>query len=91
MPSIRRCGEQQYQSQTISPKVTDAGITRKTYGTVVSPRGSIDEILDDINVCIDENYGDQAQVNQLRTEAYALIGRINGYMAYLRRTQQEDP
>ena len=53
-------------------------------------RGSVDEILDDLNVCIDENYGDQAQVNQLRTEAYALIGRINGYMSYLRRTQQED-
>ena len=53
-------------------------------------RGSIDEILDDLDVCIDENYGDQPFVNQLRTEGYPLIARINGYMSYLRRTQQED-
>jgi four helix bundle protein len=53
-------------------------------------RGSVDEILDDLNVCTDESYGEQALVSQLRSEAYALIGRINGYMAYLRRSQQED-
>jgi four helix bundle protein len=51
-------------------------------------RGSIDETLDDLNVCEDENYGDQALVIQLRAEGYNLIAKVNGYMAYLRKSQQ---
>ncbi len=54
-------------------------------------RGSIDEVLDDLNVCIDEKYGDQQHVSELKSEAYSQIGRINGYMAYLRRCQQKEP
>ena len=55
-------------------------------------RGSVDEVLDDLNVCSDEGYADSSTVSQLKSEAYSLINRINGYMAYLRRTQQlEDP
>jgi four helix bundle protein len=53
-------------------------------------RGSVDEILDDLNVCLDENYADPQTIAPLKTEAYALIGRINGYMAYLRRSKQEE-
>jgi four helix bundle protein len=52
-------------------------------------RGSIDEMIDDLNVCLDEGYGDAAVVAHLKTEAYALIGRLNGYMTYLRRLKQE--
>jgi four helix bundle protein len=51
-------------------------------------RGSIDELLDDFNICEDENYGDQSLVNDLRTDAYDLIRRINGFIAYLRKSQQ---
>ncbi len=46
-------------------------------------RGSIDELIDDFNVCQDETYGDQIVVGQLKVEAYELIRRINGYIAYL--------
>jgi four helix bundle protein len=53
-------------------------------------RGSVDEIIDDLNVCIDEGYGDQTLISELRSEAYALIGRINGYMNYLRRVKQQE-
>jgi four helix bundle protein len=53
-------------------------------------RGSVDELLDDFNVCIDEQYGDQLLAQRLKAEAYSLIGRINGYMAYLRRSKQEN-
>ena len=53
-------------------------------------RGSVDEVLDDLNVCLDEGYADSETVSQLKSEAYSLITRINGYMAYLRRTQQKD-
>jgi four helix bundle protein len=53
-------------------------------------RGSTDEVIDDLNVCIDEAYGDQTLVTDLKTEAYGLIRRINGYVAYLRKTKQGD-
>ncbi len=51
-------------------------------------RGSITEILDDLNACADENYGDQGLVAGLKPEAYELIRRVNGYMCYLHKTQQ---
>ena len=53
-------------------------------------RGSLDELLDDLNVCADENYGDQQLVKELVSMAYSLIGRINSYMAYLRRCKQRE-
>jgi four helix bundle protein len=53
-------------------------------------RGSVDEILDDLNVCLDENYAAPDMLSELRAEGYLLINRINGYMAYLRRSKQKD-
>ena len=53
-------------------------------------RGSTEELIDDFNVCEDERYGDQALVATLKTDAYELIRRINGYIAYLRKTKQGD-
>lgn len=53
-------------------------------------RGSIDEILDDLNVCLDEDYGDAKHVEELRTAADSLIGRLNSYMSYLRRCKQKE-
>jgi four helix bundle protein len=53
-------------------------------------RGSIDELLDDLNVCTDEQYGDQKLVEELRADAYSLIGRLNSYMGYLRRCKQKE-
>jgi four helix bundle protein len=51
-------------------------------------RGSVEEILDDLSVCIDENYVDQARLADLKVEGYSLLRRLNGYVAYLRRTKQ---
>jgi four helix bundle protein len=53
-------------------------------------RGSVDELIDDLNTCEDENYADQTLVAGLKAEAYELIHRINGYIAYLRRSKQGD-
>ena len=53
-------------------------------------RGSTEEILDDLNVCLDEKYGDQKLARELKTEAYSLVARINGYIQYLRKSQQGD-
>jgi four helix bundle protein len=51
--------------------------------------GSVEELIDDFNTCEDEHYGDPVLVSQLRAEAYDLIRRIHGYIAYLRRTKQD--
>ena len=51
-------------------------------------RGSVEEILDDINVCLDEGYGSKSDNEQLKGEGYNLVAKINSYIAYLRRTQQ---
>lgn len=51
-------------------------------------RGSVDEILDDINICIDEGYGELEFNKQLKAEGYALIAKINSYISYLRKCKQ---
>ena len=51
-------------------------------------RGSLDEILDDINICIDEGYGELEFNKQLKAEGYALIAKINSYISYLRKCKQ---
>ena len=51
-------------------------------------RGSVDELIDDFNTCQDERYGDAALVGELKAEAYDLIRKINGYLAYLRNIKQ---
>jgi four helix bundle protein len=53
-------------------------------------RGSVEEMLDDLNVCLDEQYCDAEVAQELISAAYFLIGKINGYIAYLRRCKQAD-
>lgn len=52
-------------------------------------RGSVEEVIDDVNLCLDQGYGDQAQSEELKNRAYALISKINGYISYLRKSSQE--
>jgi four helix bundle protein len=51
-------------------------------------RGSVDEVIDDLNICLDEGYGESAIVEALKDEAYELIARLNGYIAYLQKSKQ---
>jgi four helix bundle protein len=51
-------------------------------------RGSVDELIDDFNTCLDEGYGDRTLADQLKVEAYDIIRRINSYIAYLRKSKQ---
>ena len=51
-------------------------------------RGSLEELIDDINVCIDENYADLGQLNNLKKEGYELLKKLNGYIKYLRNCKQ---
>ena len=46
-------------------------------------RGSLKELIDDINVCIDEDYTDLGRLNSLKEEGYELLKKLNGYIKYL--------
>lgn len=50
----------------------------------LAARGSLQELLDDLNACEDEKYVDAEQVTGLKNEAWRLLGLINGYLQYLR-------
>lgn len=51
-------------------------------------RGSIGEVVDDLNACLDEGYIDDGVINSCKQKANELIARINSYIAYLRRSKQ---
>lgn len=53
-------------------------------------RGSLEELLDDLNICIDEQYFSRERVEGLKNEGLTLLHRINGYIAYLRKRKAED-
>ena len=51
-------------------------------------RGSVEELIDDFNICLDEHYHDFRAIESLKEEAYLMISRINGYLVYLRNSRQ---
>ena len=51
-------------------------------------RGSVDGLLDDLNVCLDQQYADEPVITELKAEAYQLIHKINSYIAYLKKSKQ---
>jgi len=53
-------------------------------------RGSLSEVIDDLNICLDQHYDNPEAVMALKDEGYTLIRRINGYIAYLSRTQSRN-
>ena len=50
-------------------------------------RGSLQELIDDINVCIDEKYADENQLNELKNEGYIVLKKLNGYIKYLQKSK----
>jgi four helix bundle protein len=46
-------------------------------------RGSLEEIIDDLNVCLDEQYFPEDFINGLKTSGYELLKALNGYIKYL--------
>ena len=51
---------------------------------VLISRGSLEELIDDLNVCIDENYLPAVQVEKLKISGWHLLKLTNGYLRYLR-------
>ncbi len=48
-------------------------------------RGSLMELIDDLNVCIDEEYFPLDYLEGLKTEGYTVNKILNGYIAYLKK------
>ena len=47
-------------------------------------RGSLEELVDDLNVCLDENYLPADEVATLKEQSRSVLILINGYLRYLR-------
>jgi len=47
-------------------------------------RGSLEELVDDLNVCLDENYLSAHEVANLKEQAREVLILINAYLRYLR-------
>ena len=52
-------------------------------------RGSLEELIDDLNLCEDENYLDKCELQQLKDHLYGCLKLINGYVAYLRKRKKD--
>ena len=48
-------------------------------------RGSVNELLDQMNCCEDEGYFKQEHLDDLRKDTETVIKLINGYIRYLRK------
>ena len=53
-------------------------------------RGSLEELLDDINICMDERYVEEPELISLKGEGFTLLHRLNGYIAYLRNRKSQE-
>jgi len=53
-------------------------------------RGSLQELVDDLNVCDDEKYLQNDEVAELKEKAWRVLGLINGYLRYLRHRKADD-
>jgi four helix bundle protein len=57
---------------------------------MLQSRGSLEELLDDLNVCADEEYLPVREIQSLKQEAWRLHKLINGYIRFLRRRVSGD-
>src|SRR5438552_13605594 len=51
---------------------------------MLQARGSLEELLDDLNVCIDESYIPVEEIEKLKCEGWRVRKLINGYIRFLR-------
>jgi four helix bundle protein len=53
-------------------------------------RGSLTELVDDLNICLDEQYLPQEQIENLKQRAFELIKKLNGYIFYLKKRKADE-
>ena len=54
---------------------------------LLQARGSLQELIDDINVCEDEDYTKVSHANELKQQGWSVLKLVNGYLRYLRDSQ----
>jgi four helix bundle protein len=52
-------------------------------------RGSLMELIDDLNTCIDQNYFPHDYINDLKDQAYTVNKILNGFIAYLKKRKNK--
>ena len=52
---------------------------------LLQARGSLEELIDDLNVCLDEQYLPQLEIAELKKFGWRVHNLINGYGHYLRQ------
>ena len=52
---------------------------------MLQSRGSLEELVDDLNVCVDERYLSAENVAELKQQAQSVLALLNGYLRYLRK------
>src|SRR5947208_8842033 len=57
---------------------------------LLGARGSLQELIDDLNVCNDEKYLGHDEVGELKKEGWRVLGLINGYLRYLRDRKADE-
>ena len=57
---------------------------------MLQSRGSLEELLDDLNVCQDEEYLPTHEIESLKQEGWRVHKLINGYVRFLRRRVSGD-
>jgi four helix bundle protein len=53
-------------------------------------RGSLAELIDDLNICIDEQYFPEKEMNELKLKAHEINKLLNGFVSYLKRCKASD-
>jgi four helix bundle protein len=51
---------------------------------MLQARGSLEELLDNLNVCTDETYLSEDEIQKLKSEGWRVHKLINGYIRFLR-------
>ena len=54
----------------------------------LNARGSLEELIDDLNVCEDESYLASDEINSLKQQAWRVHQILAGYMRWLRERKQ---
>lgn len=51
---------------------------------LLNSRGSLEELIDQLNVCLDESYLQSSEADPLKEKAWNVHSILNGYIRYLR-------
>jgi four helix bundle protein len=58
---------------------------------MLQSRGSLEELIDDLNVCTDEKYLPAAEISKLKNDAWRVQRILNGYIRFLRTRKTNEP